>query len=138
MIRYVGSVEGTDWEEASSVFKEVNWGERDPRDISQSFHKSTYVLFAYDDDTLVGFGRTLDDGRYYGLIVDVVVRPAYQNRGIGSHIVQYLKDCCKGFIFVTLTSAPGKEEFYEKLGWKRQKTAFMWPKDRAQEEEHCL
>ncbi|MBW1998263.1 MAG: GNAT family N-acetyltransferase [Deltaproteobacteria bacterium] len=138
MIRYVPSVEGVNWKEVSSIFKEVNWGERDPADISMTFRKSTYTVFAYDDDRLIGFGRTLDDGKYYAVLVDVVVRPAYQKKGIGTHIVNYLKDACKGYIFVTLTSAPGKEEFYEKLGWKRQKTAYMWPKDSAQEKEHCL
>jgi len=32
-----------------------------------------------------------------------------------------------GFKFITLTSTPGKDKFYAKIGWKRQSSAFLWP-----------
>jgi GNAT superfamily N-acetyltransferase len=50
------------------------------------------VIFVYDGGELVGFGRTMDDGRYYAMLVDVVVKPSHQGRAIGSEIVTWLRE----------------------------------------------
>ena len=43
----------------------------------------------------------------------------------------------KDYFFVTLTAAPGKAPFYDKMGWKKQTSAFIWPTGKKQESEHC-
>ena len=84
-------------------------------------------MFVYHGGTLIGFGRTLDDEKYYALIVDVAVKPEFQGAGFGRDIVTYLKDQLSSYRFITLTCAPGKDEFYTRLGWQKQKSAFIWP-----------
>jgi GNAT superfamily N-acetyltransferase len=130
------TLDGVQWERVSELFELVGWGKRDPLNVSQAFAKSTFVRFAYDGPKLVGFGRTVDDGRYYGLVADLVVDPQYQGRGIGSAMLKQLRDEMAGFEFRTLTAAPGKSEFYVGQGWKRQSSAFIWPKDNEQAEAH--
>lgn len=103
-------------------------------ELRQSFQRSTYVRIAYDNEKIVGFGRTVDDGRYYALIVDLVVDPKYQRKGIATTILKELRDDLDGYVFTSLTATIGKESFYRKQGWKKQTSAFFWPRIKKQEE----
>jgi len=95
------------------------------------------VMFIYDGAQLAAFGRTMDDGCFYAMLVDVVVKPAYQKSGLGRDIVTHLREQLEGYKFITLTAAPGKEEFYLKLGWLRQASAMIWPVSDKQRELHA-
>ena len=125
------------WEILTRLFEKVNWGYRSPEDIRNSFSKSAVCVFAYDNEELIGFGRTIDDGMYYALIVDLVVNPSYQGKGIGAMVVNTIRAQLNDYKFVTLTSAPGKDGFYKKMGWKKQSSSFIWPVDEQQKLEHC-
>lgn len=63
------------------------------------------------------------DGLYY-LIVDIVVQPDHQKKGIGSAIIDMMIDYVDretpigGRSSVQLTAEKGKETFYEKKGFK--------------------
>ena len=71
----------------------------------------------------IAMGRLVGDGLYY-LIVDVVVHPKYQGRGIGSSIMDKLLGFVEaetpvgGRSSVQLIAEKGKEEFYIKKGFK--------------------
>ncbi len=125
------------WKRVSELFKVVNWGIREPKEIEKSFRMSSVTCFVKDEDEIIGFGRTVDDGKYYALLVDIVIHPNHQSKGIGKSIVNELRDRLEGYEFVTLTAAPNKEGFYQKIGWKKQKSAFIFPKDEKQIDEHC-
>lgn len=127
-----------DWQQIADMFLAVGWNARTPENIQLSFERSSHVCFIKEGNDIIAFGRTVDDGLYYGLIVDVAVRPDKQALGLGTQIVSHLRDQMKGYSFITLTAAPGKDGFYEKTGWKKQKSAFIWPRDSKQEEQHCF
>jgi len=135
-IEFNSNIETVNWQRASELFSLVGWGIRKPEEIQSAFEKSSYIRFAYLNNVLVGFGRTVDDGRYYALIVDLVIDPEFQSKGIGSNILIYLKNSLEGYAFTTLTSAVGKEAFYEKQGWKKQITSFIWPRSEKQDKEN--
>jgi GNAT superfamily N-acetyltransferase len=126
------------WNTVAALFAEVGWGERQPEQIRAAFEKSSYVMFIYEAGELVALGRTMDDGCYYAMLVDVVVKPSFQGKGLGSEIVGYLREQLVGYRFVTLTAAVGKDDFYLKLGWLRQKSAMIWPMSGLQREAHAL
>lgn len=126
-----------DWNTISELFQLVTWGIRDPREIENAFRKSTVTCFVKNDHEIIGFGRTVDDGKYYALLVDVVIHPNHQAKGIGKALVNELKNSLVGYEFITLTAAPNKDGFYQKIGWKRQKSSFIFPKDEKQAKEHC-
>lgn len=136
-IKYKHSTEGVDWDAVAQLFQQVGWGCRAPKELAQAFRQSSHVRFAFADQQLVGFGRTVDDGRYYALIVDLVVAPAFQGKGIGSRILTELRDDLESYFFTTLTSAVGKEGFYLKQGWLPQQTAFIWPRSERQQQDHA-
>lgn len=131
------STENVDWSAVASLFAEVGWGQRNPAQIRAAFGKSSHVIFIYERGELLAFGRTMDDGQFYGMLVDVVVKPGRQNGGLGREIVTYLRDQLTGYKFITLTAAPGKDEFYLKLGWLRQASAMIWPVSEQQRELHA-
>lgn len=132
------SIEHVSWPEVAALFAEVGWGQRDPAQIQAAFAKSSYVMFVYDVGELIAFGRTMDDGCYYGMIVDVVVMPGRQQAGLGREVVTWLREQLSGYRFITLTAAPGKDEFYLKLGWLRQASAMIWPVSEQQRELHAI
>src|SRR5690606_36304609 len=121
---------------ASEIISLVGWGNRNAEDIKSAFESSSYVSFAYSNGVIVRFGRTVDDGKYYALIVDLVIHPDFQGKGIGKNILSYLTNSLEGYAFTTLTSAVGKESFYLKQGWQKQKTSFIWPRSEKQRQEN--
>jgi aralkylamine N-acetyltransferase len=135
-IEFNSDIKAVNWQRASELFSLVGWGIRNPKEIQSAFEKSSFVRFAYSENVLIGFGRTVDDGKYYALIVDLVVHPEFQSKGIGSNILSYLKNSLESYTFTTLTSSVGKEAFYEKQGWKRQVTSFIWPRSEKQSKEN--
>ena len=106
------------WEQVSRIFEAVKWGKRSSGDIQEAFANSTASIYAYDGIRLVGFGRLVSDGVYYGSLYDIIVHPEYQKQGIGTMIVDKLISSCSSFLFLTLTATPGKSTFYDKLGFK--------------------
>lgn len=131
-IRYVNETKEVDWQQVAKIISTIGWGERSPEDLKCAFQKSTAVRFAYIDNELVGMGRTVDDGQYYGWIVDLAILPAHQGKGIGTYILKELEEDLKPFETTMLTAAPGKSGFYEKLGWLKQTAAYIWPRSEEQ------
>jgi GNAT superfamily N-acetyltransferase len=125
------------WVQVAALFAAVGWGARDPDEIRAAFGRSTFKAFAYDGGELIGFGRTIDDGRFYATVVDVVVSPAHQRRGVGRAIVEDLQGRMKGFLVVTLTAAPEVQPFYKKLGWRMLTTGMIRPRSKEQARLNC-
>jgi GNAT superfamily N-acetyltransferase len=125
------------WEKVASLFQAVGWGTRDPSVIRDAFAHSTIKAFAFDGAELVGFGRTIDDGKFYATVVDVVVSPAWQRKGVGRAIVEDLQSRLTGFLVVTLTASPDVQEFYRRLGWRNQTTAMIRPRSEEQARLNC-
>ena len=110
-----------DWEIVASTLKKVGMASYSPEIHQQAFANSRVVVFVFDGDRLVGFGRALADGVYQGAVYDVAILPEYQGQGIGRMIVERIKRSLPQCNLI-LYAAPGKENFYAKLGFKRMKT----------------
>jgi GNAT superfamily N-acetyltransferase len=128
---------GISWAHVAALFQAVGWGARDPNEVREAFGRSTFKAFAFEGAELLGFGRTIDDGRFYATVVDVVVSPAHQGRGIGRAIVEDLQERLKGFLVVTLTAAPPVQPFYRKLGWRKLITGMIRPRSEEQARLNC-
>jgi len=81
---------------------------------------SNVVVTARAGDLLVGMARSFGDGAIYAAIVDVVVRPAFQKRGIGTRMVSLLMAELEGQDLhrVYLRAAEGTVPWYERFGFK--------------------
>lgn len=111
-------------EEYNDLRVSVDWREITPGQAKRGLENTTFLTVARDAGKIVGMGRVLFDYGYTAYIGDVIIRPEYQGQGIGSHIVKSLMDktldaACEGDrIMFILGAAKGKEEFYEKFGFK--------------------
>lgn len=104
------------------LFQTTGWNENyrlSPDELLQGLHSSWYMLGAYDNEILVGFGRLVSDGVLHAMIYELIVLPEYQGQGIGGKILEKLVDRCReaGVRDIQLFCAVGKQEFYEKRGF---------------------
>jgi ribosomal protein S18 acetylase RimI-like enzyme len=79
------------------LFETTGWNttyQASPQELFQAISDSWYVLSAYENDQLVGFGRIISDGVLYALICDLIVIPACQGKGIGSTLLNKLIEHC--------------------------------------------
>ena len=104
------------------LFDSTGWSRNAPLEVAaldQALARSWTTLSAYDGELLVGFGRVISDGVMHALIVELIVLPSYQGRGIGSHILEQLVARCRnaGIRSIQLFAAHGKAGFYERHGF---------------------
>lgn len=123
-----------DFQYITDTLKTVGMGYFDAITHKKAFENSYTVVFIFDNEKLIGFGRAISDGAYQAGIYDVAVIPEYQGKGIGKIIVDSILKTipqCN----VILYAAPGKDAFYEKLGFTRMKTgmALFLNSERMQE-----
>ncbi|MDQ7094274.1 GNAT family N-acetyltransferase [Desulfosporosinus sp. PR] len=109
------------WDSVSQILNLVGMASFPAEIHKKAFENSWTVVFVFERDKLVGFGRALSDGAYQAAIYDLAILPEYQSRGIGRLIVDSIKTSLPQCNFI-LYAAPGKEKFYEKLNFRRMKT----------------
>ncbi|NMA70048.1 MAG: GNAT family N-acetyltransferase [Desulfitobacterium sp.] len=120
-IRYQFDCTNIDWNEIPQIFIKSDMKHYQPTVHKTAFENSYSVVFAFDQDKLIGFGRAICDGAYEAALYDVVILPEYQGRGIGSTIVKHILNSlptCNVILF----SSIGKEGFYKKLGFEKMNT----------------
>lgn len=110
-----------DWYNVSSILKTVGMAYFEGEIHKKAFENSHAVVFAFDDEKLIGFGRAISDGTYQAAIYDLAVLPEYQGQKIGATILKIILDSVSN-CNVILYASPGKEIFYEKSGFRKMKT----------------
>ena len=104
----------------------VEWSSFSVEQAQKALNNSLYTVIAVENNQTVGMGRLIGDGMYY-LIVDIIVHPAYQGKGVGSKItnmlIKYANDVTPvgGRSSIQLIAEKGKEAFYEKMGFNPRK-----------------
>jgi ribosomal protein S18 acetylase RimI-like enzyme len=87
------------------------------------FFNSKFKCFVFEQTKLVGAGRALADGIDCAYICDVAIHPDYQGVGLGRKIIETLIAKSAGHKKILLYAMPGKQAFYQKLGFKKMNTA---------------
>ncbi len=105
------------------IHKEMQYQLEPKEQIEQALKKGIFSVVVKDGEKIIGMGRMVGDGYMYCYIQDVRVLPQYQKKGIGKAIINKLLDYARQngipntSISIGLTSAKGKENFYEKFGF---------------------
>jgi ribosomal protein S18 acetylase RimI-like enzyme len=88
-------------------------------DLETVVRNSCFVVAAYDEERLVGFGRIVTDGVLHAMVYDLITDPEYRERGVGSEVLARLVKKCKesGIRDIQLFCATGRRKFYEKRGF---------------------
>lgn len=102
----------------------VEWGTRDIKVIKEALNNTLYSVSIYDDNKIIGYGRIIGDKTIFLYIQDIMVIPEYQGQKIGTKIMNALLTKVDEYkkvnpnIRTYLGASKGKEEFYEKFGFK--------------------
>ncbi|MDF2474242.1 MAG: hypothetical protein K0R21_2024 [Anaerocolumna sp.] len=112
---------GIDWNQVTQIIASVGMSNCEPEIHKQAFENSYTVVFVFDHDTLIGFGRAISDGIRNAAIYDVAVLPEYQGNKIGKMIIETILQSTPNCNFL-LFASPGKESFYEKFNFSKLKT----------------
>lgn len=104
-----------------NLYQSVGWTAytEKPELLQQAVHNSLYVLGAFDHDQLIGLIRVVGDGLTIIYIQDLLVLPAYQNQGIGSTLINRVRQEFRHVrqqVLLTMEE-PETRAFYEKNGF---------------------
>lgn len=102
----------------------VGWSDVLPQAAERGLKNSLYSVCALHKDKIIGYGRVIGDGALYFDLVDIIVLPEYQGKGIGKAIVERLmsyidSNACQGTL-AGLMAAKGVAGFYEKFGFRKR------------------
>lgn len=121
MIRYIEHVPSAN--EFNYLTDSVGWGTRKNNILDEALKNTLYSLCVYDDEKLIGYGRIIGDKTIFLYIQDVMVIPEYQNKHIGTGILNNLLEQINTYKKINpdtrtyLGASKGKESFYEKFGF---------------------
>lgn len=127
---YKENTEAVDWNLVPSLLQKVEMSFVEAAKHKISFENSWAVVFVYDNDKMIGFGRSISDGIRQSALYDIAIDPDYQGYGIGRGIIERLIRKTPECNFI-LYASPGKEGFYQKIGFSKMKTGmalFLDPK----------
>ncbi|MDO4270075.1 MAG: GNAT family N-acetyltransferase [Eubacteriales bacterium] len=100
-------------------------GDYDAAKTCQALQK-TLNIAAYQDGRLIGCLRILSDGYFFGTITELLVLPAFQRKGIGSHLLKLAKAHTPTLLY--FGAQQDAEGFYEKNGCQRGMQSYIIPK----------
>ncbi|MBT4762884.1 MAG: GNAT family N-acetyltransferase [Bdellovibrionaceae bacterium] len=127
-------VDGLDWDEVDQLFTKAPLGARSASMFQEACKYSPVIVSAWDGNKLIGFGRAFTDFFAYAAIYDIAVLPEYQNQGVGRALMESIINRVEKCGYITLFVAPGRENFYEKLGFKKLKSGMA----KIKNEEHAI
>ena len=109
-------------DEYFEIRKTTNWWDVNKTAAEKALEASLFSVVAVENEYVVGFGRIVGDGGLYFYIQDLIVRPEFQNKGIGkslmSEIMDFIKTNAKTGAFVGLMAAKGIAEYYKTFGFQ--------------------
>lgn len=96
------------------------WG----KDSAEKFKKAllnSIVYVAYEDGTLCGYLRSIDDNDFYIYICDLLVDKRYRGRKIGQKLMEQV---CLDYPDRTVYVMSDVDDFYTKKGYRREGSIF--------------
>jgi ribosomal protein S18 acetylase RimI-like enzyme len=110
------------------LFKTTGWNDGEDgysftkQDLENAINNSWYSISIYYEKKFVGFGRVISDGVHHALIVDLIIHPDYQGKGLGSQLLERLIEKCNihDIRDVQLFAAKDKFGFYEGFGFEKR------------------
>lgn len=116
-------------DEFNFLYDSVGWGHYDKEITKIALENTVYSVSIYEDNNIIGYGRIIGDKVIFLYIQDIMVKKEYQNKKIGTKIMNLLLNKVLEYkkinpnLRVYLGASKGKEKFYEKFGFISRKQA---------------
>jgi ribosomal protein S18 acetylase RimI-like enzyme len=121
-ITYKTTKEDIDWQQVSDILRRSGLSDHTAKEQEIIFTNSYAVVFVYHKETIVGVGRALSDGVCQAAIYNIALEEEFQGNGTGKKLINLLLDQVKGQNVILYTH-PRTVALYEKIGFRRSKTA---------------
>ena len=114
----------TEYNEAEilDLYASVGWTAYtdDPMALRSGFANSLLTLAAYEEAALAGLIRVVGDGHTVIFVQDILVRPQFQRRGIGSALLQAVLNQYANVRQIELLTddTPKTTTFYRSMGFQ--------------------
>ena len=106
------------------MVESVGWKTYTETQVKKALDNTMYMIKVMVNDKLAGIGRVVGDNSIVCILSDICVKPEYQGKGIGTIIVNKLRELIEENVGVgekmqiELTPTAGNEAFYQKCGFK--------------------
>lgn len=124
MLTYTTSLTGPEFNELRDS---VGWRKITASQAERGIANTAFIVCARDEEgRAVAMGRVLFDFSYTAYVGDIIVRPEYQHKGIGTKVVKKLMQMTMDSaepgdaVLFVLHAGKGKEPFYENLGFEKR------------------
>ena len=108
--------------EILDLYASVGWTAYtdDPAALRNGVTNSLLTLAAYEESALVGLVRAVGDGHTIVFVQDILVRPQFQRRGIGSALLQAVLNRYANVRQIELVTddTPETIAFYRSMGFQ--------------------
>jgi ribosomal protein S18 acetylase RimI-like enzyme len=105
------------------LYKSLGWADLldlTKEQLAVAMANSRHVIYAYEDDNLIGTGRILTDGVMHTYLCGIGVHPDCRGMGIGSEITRLLVEYCNfNGLSPQLNCNESLTSYYEKLGFQK-------------------
>lgn len=110
-------------DEFNMLTEAVGWGKRINEIVEEALSNTLCSICAYDGEKLIGYGRIIGDKTIFLYIQDVMIILEYQDKKIGTGIMNTLLEKINEYkkvnpeIRTYLGASKGRESFYERFGF---------------------
>lgn len=125
---YLSERRDPDVDQVLHLYRLNGWSAAEkPEALYLALTNSHTLITAWDDQQLLGLGNAISDGYLVVYFPHLLVHPEYQQRGIGSMIMEKMQEKYRSFHMQMLTADRKSVEFYQKMGFsKAGDTLPMW------------
>ncbi len=117
--------------EIIELYTSVGWGKKvdyEENSIRLMIINTSAIIYSRDEHgLLIGLARVFSDFIITTYIAEIVVRPDYQNQGVGRLLMEKVNTEFKN-TSIFFDSLPNTEGFSEKCGFRKQKNMSVYSK----------
>ena len=118
-----------DINEFNLLYDSVGWGAYSNEISQRALDNTFYSVSVYDKSEIIGYGRLIGDTICFLYVQDIMVKPEYQGKKIGTLIMNKLLEKVNEVkkensnLRVYAGASKNREEFYEKFGFIKRTDA---------------
>ena len=111
-------------DDLQDLFLSVGWSSGHfPKKLQIAMKNFETVISAWDEKKLVGMVCVMDDGVMNAYVHYLLVRPEYQDKGIGKELVSRVKEIYKDYLRIVVVGYDEEIGFYENCGFEKAEDA---------------
>ena len=115
-------------DQLTEIYRLNKWSSAEkPELLYKALTNSHTLITAWINDKLVGVANAISDGYLVVYYPHMVIHPEYQNKGIGTKMMEAMQKVYGGYHQQLLTADGKAVDFYKKCGFEKAgKTESMW------------